>query len=173
MVEKRSKARLTVRRLSALDAAAYRDLRLAGLLAHPGAFGASWEEEADHPLAWFEDRLNQNVIFGGEHLGTATIDGVAGFYISDGAKQSHKGVLWGMFIRPEARGTGLGASLIIQVLEHARHVVEEVRLTVVASNTNAIRLYERAGFERYGLEQRALKIGADYYDQVLMALTLR
>ena len=55
MIENGNKARLTVRRLSALDATAYRDLRLAGLLAHPEAFGASWEEEADHPLAWFEE----------------------------------------------------------------------------------------------------------------------
>ena len=50
-------------------------------------------------------------------------------------------------------------------------IVEEVRLTIVATNTAAIRLYERAGFEQYGLERRALKIGDDYHDEVLMALS--
>ena len=59
------------------------------------------------------------------------------------------------------------------MLEHARQTVEEVRLTVVATNAAAIRLYERAGFERYGLEQRTLNIGKDYHDEVLMALSLR
>lgn len=49
--------------------------------------------------------------------------------------------------------------------------VEEVRLTVVATNKAAVRLYERAGFEQYGLERQALKIDHDYYDEVLMAWT--
>lgn len=49
--------------------------------------------------------------------------------------------------------------------------VEEVRLTVVATNTAAVRQYTRAGFNQYGLERRALKIGDDYHDEVLMALS--
>ena len=101
-----------------------------------------------------------------------TLRGVVGFYVPDGAKQRHKGVLWGMFIQPEARGTGLGPALVARVLEHAKQTVEEVRLTVVSTNVAAIRLYERAGFERYGLERRALKVGGSYHDEVLMALSL-
>ncbi len=77
-----------------------------------------------------------------------------------------------MFVRPEAQGTGLGTALVAQVIEHAAQVVEEVRLTVVASNTAAVRLYARAGFEQYGLERRALKVGDRYYDELLMALAL-
>jgi RimJ/RimL family protein N-acetyltransferase len=46
-------------------------------------------------------------------------------------------------------------------------------LTVVASNAAACRLYRAAGFEQYGLERRALKIGDTYYDEALMALSLR
>jgi RimJ/RimL family protein N-acetyltransferase len=60
-----------------------------------------------------------------------------------------------------------------QVIEQAQNLVEELSLTVVASNTAAYRLYIAAGFERYGLERRALKVGHEYYDEVLMALTLR
>ena len=82
-------------------------------------------------------------------------------------------MLWGMFVQPQAKVTGLGPALVARVLEHARATVEEVRLTVVSTNTAAIRLYERAGFEQYGLERRALKIGGDYHDEVLMALSLR
>ena len=161
-----------IRRLSASDAAAYRDLRLGGLRAHPEAFGASWEDEAAEPLAWFQDRLDRNVIFGGGVADASELGGGAGFYSPGGAKQRHKGVLWGMFVQPQARGTGLGAALVTRVLEHARATVEEVRLTVVSTNAAAIRLYERAGFERYGLERRALKVGGDYHDEVLMALSL-
>jgi RimJ/RimL family protein N-acetyltransferase len=77
-----------------------------------------------------------------------------------------------MYVRSEARGTGLAAALLQQLIEHARTVVEEIRLTVVASNAAARRLYSAAGFKEYGLERRALKIGCEYYDDVLMALPL-
>jgi len=171
MNEDSRKLPFETRRLSASDAIGYRDLRLDGLRAHPEAFGASWEEEATQPLAWFADRLERNVLFGGGSAGTSELMGVVGFYVPSSAKQRHKGVLWGMFVQPEARGTGLGPSLVARVLEHAMQIVEEVRLTVVATNTAAVRLYERAGFEQYGLERRALKIGNDYHDEALMALS--
>ena len=56
--------------------------------------------------------------------------------------------------------------------EHARTVVEDLCLTVVASNAAARRLYSSVGFKEYGLERRALKIDGKYYDEVLMALPL-
>ena len=102
-----AKVPFEVRRLSASDAVSYRALRLDGLRANPEAFGASWEEEAVQPLAWFADRLDRNVIFGGGPTGTSDLKGVVGFYVLGSAKQRHKGVLWGMFVQPEARGTGL------------------------------------------------------------------
>lgn len=171
MSEDNRKVPVEVRRLSTSDVGSYRDLRLDGLRAHPEAFGASWEDEAAQPLAWFANRIDRNVMFGGGPAGTSDLRGIVGFYVLDSAKQRHKGVLWGMFVKPEARGTGLAPSLVARVLEHAVQTVEEVRLTVVATNTAAIRLYERAGFAQYGLEQRALKIGHDYHDEVLMGLS--
>ena len=68
---------------------------------------------------------------------------------------------------------GLAARLAQGIIELARPLVEEVCLTVVASNAAAYRLYSAAGFEQYGLERRALKIGDAYFDEVLMALALR
>ncbi len=106
-------------------------------------------------------------------MAVSALRGIVGLHIPDSAKQRHKGVIWGMFVQPESRGTGLGSSLLVEVLDHAKRTVEEVCLTVVATNTAAIRLYERAGFERYGLERRALKVGVDYHDEVLMALSLQ
>ena len=167
-----SKAPFTLRRLTGSDAVHYRELRLEGLRIHPAAFGASWEDEASQPLAWFANRLEHNTLFGvGPPVGSA-LAGVVGFLVPEAAKLKHKGVLWGMFVRPEVQGTGLGAALVARVLEHAAQVVEEVRLTVVASNTAAVRLYARAGFEQYGLERRALKINDHYHDELLMALPL-
>jgi len=75
MSEDNRKVPVEVRRLSASDAVSYRDLRLDGLRAHPEAFGASWEEEAAQPLAWFANRMDRNVIFSGGPAGTSDLRG--------------------------------------------------------------------------------------------------
>ncbi len=84
-------------------------------------------------------------------------------------KMRHKGVLWGMYVRPEARGTGLAAALVERLLSEAQGIVEEVRLAVVTTNEAAIRLYTRYRFKEYGIERRALKMDGRYYDELLMA----
>jgi ribosomal protein S18 acetylase RimI-like enzyme len=66
----------------------------------------------------------------------------------------------------------LAGSLATRAIVQAKSIVEEVTLTVLASNKTAIRLYEDLGFEVYGLERRALKVGYDYHDQLLIALSL-
>jgi len=162
---------LKLRRLETQDVEIYRELRLEGLKGHPEAFSSSWEHEANKPICWWAERLQANVIFGG-WVDDSPIAGVAGLRVQDAVKLRHKGVLWGMYVRPEARGTGLAPALVQRVVEHGRTVVEELCLTVVASNTAACRLYRAAGFKPYGLEQRALKVGGEYYDEVLMALLL-
>ncbi len=161
-----------VRRLEAHDATVYRDLRLEGLKNHPEAFGSSWEDESGRPDAWWAERLQASTVFGGWTLDSPLL-GVAGFHAHAATKLRHKAVLWGMYVRTEGRGTGLAACLVQRVIEHARPLVEEISLTVVASNIAGKRLYSAAGFEPYGIERRALKIGEEYFDEVLMTLPLR
>jgi RimJ/RimL family protein N-acetyltransferase len=162
---------LKVRRLEMNDVVDYRSLRLEGLKNHPEAFASSWEHEADKPFSWWAERLETSRVFGG-WVNSSRLVGVAGLRVKDAVKLQHKGVLVGMYVRPEGRGTGLAAALVQQVVEHARTLVEEVCLTVVTSNTAARRLYSAAGFKEYGLERRALKVGSEYYEEVLMALPL-
>ena len=161
-----------VRRLEAHDAAVYRELRLEGFKNHPEAFGSSWEDESQKPDAWWAERLETSIVFGG-WIDNSPLLGVAGFHAHTATKLRHKAVLWGMYVRIEGRGTGLAACLVQRVIEHARPLVEEICLTVVASNTAGKRLYSAAGFEPYGIERRALKIEGEYFDEVLMARPLR
>ena len=167
-----SQQHFQIRRLEPHDVAAYRELRLEGLKNYPDSFGAAWEDEIAEPDSWWTARLESNKVFGG-WIDRSPLLGVAGFFVPGTAKQRHKGILWGMYVRPDARGTGLAASLLQRVIEQARPLVEEIRLTVMATNTAAHRLYSAAGFEPYGLERRALKVGDDYYDDMLMALPLQ
>jgi ribosomal protein S18 acetylase RimI-like enzyme len=54
------------------------------------------------------------------------------------------------------------------LLDHARTVVRQVQLTVVASNARAVAFYERHGFVRYGVEPDSIRTGAGFADEALM-----
>ena len=159
-----------VRLLVLNDAAAFRALRLESLQEHPEAFGASYETEAEQPNEFFVERLENNTVFGG--FRGSDILGIVGFYSQQAAKLRHKGVLWGMYVREAARGSGLASALLDAVVEHARGNVELLQLTVVTSNKRACRFYERCGFVQYGVEPQALRVDGRYYEEALMMMRL-
>src|SRR5258707_7737330 len=133
---------LKVRRLEAGDAAVYRELRLEGLSDQPEAFGASWEDESVKPASWWTERLEANTVFGG-WIDSSPLLGVAGFHVNGAAKLRHKGILWGMYVRPDARGTGLAASLARQIIAYTQPLGGELGLAVVTSDAHSRRLLSR------------------------------
>jgi len=163
-------ADIHTRQLTPADAAVYRGIRLEGLNRNPEAFGSTFEAEFSKPLAWFFDRLSSSQVFGA--FRGPEILGIAGFAVRQGEKESHKGLLWGMYVRPEARGAGVARRLVDAVIEFARDRVELIQLSVVMSNEQARRLYARLGFVEYGIERNSLKHDGRYYDEILMALDL-
>jgi ribosomal protein S18 acetylase RimI-like enzyme len=163
-------AKVEVRRLTPADAALFRDIRLEGLRLEPDAFGSTFETESIQPLSFFADRLASAAVFGA--FGGAELLGIAGFALQSGPKHAHKGLLWGMYVRPAARGNGVGRRLAEAVLAHASGHVEILQLRVISDNLAAHRLYRALGFEEYGLENRAAKYQGRYHDDVLMARML-
>src|SRR5580704_13049829 len=157
--------RIQVRRLIEADAPLFREIRLEALRLSPEAFGSSFEQESERSLGQFEETLRMSDVFGA--FRDADLVGMAGYRAQAGAKQAHKGYLWGMYVRPAARGTGVGRQLVEAVLGHARERVELVQLTVVSENQTAQQLYRRLGFVAYGHEIHSLKQGGRYYDEVL------
>ena len=91
----------------------------------------------------------------------------------DREKTRHRGDIWGVYVAPDARGTGVGRRLMQHVLAHARTRVQQVHLAVTATNVAGIGLYEQLGFVRYGTEPRALKVGDRYLDEHLMVLQFK
>jgi RimJ/RimL family protein N-acetyltransferase len=163
-------AAIDLRPLAPDDAALYRDIRLEALADSPDAFSSTLESEEGRPLAAFADRLADSHVvgaFSGGHL-----IGVAGFYVQAGPKHAHKGMLWGMYVRPDYRGAGVGSILVEAIIDHARRHVELLQLFVVSDNLPARRLYESLGFVTFGIERRATKYRGHYHDDVLMALPL-
>ena len=163
----------SVQLLGPADAAAYRALRLDALQRHPCAFRASFDEEAGQGLAEFAARLEADAIFGGfRGFDEGALCGLAGLEIPQARNKRHKGVLFGVYVCPDRRRAGLGEALVSAVIEHARARVEQLHAAVVVTADPARALYRKLGFQPYGLEPRALKVGDQVFDQELLVLRL-
>jgi RimJ/RimL family protein N-acetyltransferase len=161
---------IKIRRLTPSEGAAYREIRLEALRLDPEAFGSTFEAESVRPPEHFSERVAQCPVFGAFRDGE--IVGMAGFLGREGAKDAHKGYLWGMYVQPGARNAGVGRRLAEAVIDYARQHVEILQLNVVSENEAARQLYASLGFVEYGIERKALKQNGRYYDEVLMAKDL-
>lgn len=168
---------MELRRLTAADAKAFREVRLHALRESPQAFSADYEINAAHPLQHFAAQLQDqpdNFVIGA-FAGEALV-GIGGFACEDQQpKLRHKGFIWSVYVLPEHRRGGLGRRIIEQVIgtvvASAPHV-KQINITVTAINARAKELYVALGFKTWGREPRALYIEGDYYDDEHMLLIL-
>lgn len=167
---------MEIRKLTIHDAEPFRRLRLEGLRNHPLAFGSSYEEEAARSMDEWRARLNKDPkesFVAGAWQGERLM-GTVGFYRNEQRKLRHKGNVWGVYVDPEFRKSGVAAMLIRYVLQEAASLdgLSRILLAVQADNAGAIRLYETCGFAAYGKEPRALLVDGQYVDELFMALEL-
>lgn len=166
---------MRIRRLTPKDAAAFQTLRLAALKDTPSAFGSSYEEEKDFPASFIEGRLAEKADRGpfGAFEGE-TLVGLVALGRENMLKLAHKALIWGLYVKPEARGKGIARALLLEALSLARSVseVKQVNLCVNASNADAIHLYESVGLKAFGREPGAMCIDGELQDEIHMYLRL-
>lgn len=164
---------ITIQRLNQTHAEAYRALMLDAYECHPDAFLSSTSERAALPLSWWQSRLDETpdakeMVFGAlDEQGR--LCGVAGLALGMREKEAHKATLFGMYVPSDYRGEGIGAQLVKSVLDEARvRQLRLVQLTVTQGNAAAERLYAAQGFEIFGVEPMALRLGDEFFSKVHM-----
>jgi ribosomal protein S18 acetylase RimI-like enzyme len=161
----------STRRLRSGDAPAYHSLRQEAFTLHPFQFRVAPEDERGLSLQVVGERLEGTFVVGGFDAGE--LMGVGGLTRFEGAKLRHRALLWGMYVREQARGHGLADELMRALLAEARRQgIEQVILTVAAENDRARRFYQRWGFSVYGIEPGAIKVDHGYLDEASMVCRL-
>ena len=162
---------MEIRTLSPQDAAAFRALRLRGLLECPAAFASSYAEEVGDAVAVVAERLSpkgDGSILGAfqEHA----LVGVVGIRREGMVKLAHKAFIWGMYVAPEARRRGIGAALMERAMQYATAElrVKQVNLGVNTENKAALALYRKLGFREYGHEHGFLLVDGVLHDEYHM-----
>ncbi|MVT14244.1 MAG: GNAT family N-acetyltransferase [Euryarchaeota archaeon] len=84
-------------------------------------------------------------------------------------KNNHVAFL-GIAIIKDFRHRGIGKAMMETSFEWAKQMgIEKICLEVFSTNTNAIELYKKMGFEIEGIRKKQFKIEGEYVDDVLMA----
>ncbi len=156
----------TVGKLGAGDVEVLRTLRLESLALHPECFSADPDIVRAMTTEQWLDGLSRGIWFGVRMDGALV--GIVALTRPASRKISHTGELCAMYVRANARGTGVADSLLRRVVEHAANEVDQITVTVNAENKRAIKLYERHGFRIVGCIPRYIRVGDSLHDELIM-----
>jgi GNAT superfamily N-acetyltransferase len=101
--------------------------------------------------------------------------GMATFIRETGLKERHKGRIYGVYVTAAVRRRGVARALLSAILQNVKtdSSLEQLLLTVTMSQNAARQLYLDFGFESYGREPNALKVGSEYVDEDHMILIIK
>lgn len=166
--------RMEIRQLNGQDASKYLVIRHECLRMNPEYFGSSYEEEIYYEEDEYRDRLQNEFAYTYGAFDGDSLVGVVSLFPEGKLKMRHRANIYAMYVAPAKRGQGIGKFLMKTAIRKAEELdrIEQLHLTVTASNEPAKRLYTSLGFKVYGLDKKALRVGDTYYDEELMVLFL-
>lgn len=182
-------SRMVIRALTGADAAWYLAIRREMLADSPWAFASSPDDDRFRDAGVVEAFVagERQAILGafadesdppslrGDAGAAGPLLGVAGLLGNHRVKMRHRVTVWGMYVTPRARGRGIGEAVLgaAMRLAGAWAGVTSVGLSASGRSAGAIRLYERLGFRRWGVEPGAVVLDGESIDEVHLVAELR
>ncbi|MDH4464956.1 MAG: GNAT family N-acetyltransferase [Acidovorax sp.] len=162
-----------LRTLTASDAPAYKALRDESLRTAPEAFTSDWASTVGRDASEYAGRFGEPAtgnFFLGAFDDANHLLGCVGCEREARLQQRHCAHVVSMMVAPRAQRRGIGQQLVAACIDAARQVpgLTQLLLTVTASNTHVVRLYEQAGFRAWGLLPCAIVVDGVGYDKLHM-----
>lgn len=166
-----------IRPLTAADVLPYKSLRDEALECAPESFSSDHAASVNRPASAYAPRFGAPAsghFFLGAFAPDGPLLGCIGCERELLPQQRHSARLVSMMVAPAAQRRGIGQQLLAASIEQAAQVagLEQLTLSVTASNHHVVRLYERAGFRAWGLLPRAIVVQGAGYDQLHMVRLL-
>lgn len=163
---------ISITLLNAEHVSEYRNARLECLYSFPENFGTTYEEEKVKSELFFEKMLRENnhnnFIFGA--FDEQRCVGLCGFVRETRERTVHRGEIVQMYVHADYQGQGIGKKILQMAVDKAFKTkgIEQIILSVVASNGKAITVYEQLGFEHYGTIKNYFKLKGKNLDGKFM-----
>ncbi|KKC99445.1 GNAT family N-acetyltransferase [Photobacterium halotolerans] len=138
---------MIIRALTPADIPAYRDIRLESLRLYPDCFGASYEEQRQLPILYFERNIASQSL---QHTMLGVFEGEELIGLCGVSERENRTVLLTqMYVKSRCQGAGVGVALINAAKHTAaeKHQARVIELDVYPHNLAAKRRYEQAGFQ--------------------------
>ena len=166
-----------IRPLTAADVHPYKSLRDEALECAPESFSSDHAASVNRPASAYAPRFGAPAsghFFLGAFAPDGPLLGCIGCERELLPQQRHSARLVSMMVAPAAQRRGIGQQLLAACIDQAAQVagLEQLTLSVTASNHHVVRLYERAGFRAWGLLPRAIVVQGAGYDQLHMVRLL-
>jgi len=163
---------ITYRKVLPTECELYRAIRLESLKEYPNSYGSVYAEQMVKAKLGFESNIEnqdrkQFIIgaFDGDKL-----IGICGFYGMDDERFKHQGELIQMYVKANYQGCQIGFNLLEATVKEAFLLEElkQIELGVFSSSPAALRIYQKAGFEEFGLQKDCLKTAEGFFHLHLM-----
>lgn len=158
---------IEIRKLEPEDNDAYRGLWLYGISDQAEFFRIAPEDNLPQGIP---TRFQPDSFTLGAFLDQKLI-GIVSFERDPRTKARHRGLIFRMFIHPQAAGQGSGRALLQHLIALAKELgdLRYLYLTVLAANSRAIGLYSSLQFFEFAREPGAVLIDGRYVDELQMA----
>ena len=160
----------TVRHILAEEVDIFRSMRLEALGAEPASFASTLQDWQNLTDEEWRSRMNDPVFVAFRQDEPI---GMMGLMRQRASKMAHRATLVMVYVRENARGSGVATRLLDTVIDHAKDDgIVQLELAVNAENPAAIRFYKREKFSEIGLIPGGFLHEGREIDEIMMARRL-